>query len=83
MIDAVTQSVEKRRRLETAASPVSTSDILDSFGSYVPGSMVEGKSTFSISAQVASPGDSKAVTATLSGDDSTSCLIGNEFGRTL
>ncbi len=89
VIDAVTQS-GKRRRLETAASPVSTDDVLDSFGSYVSGSMVEGqdpitvrKSIFSISAQVASSGDSKAVTATLSGDDITSCLIGGEFGSTL
>ena len=41
------------------------------------------KSTFSLSAQVASPGDSKAVTATLFGDDITSCLIGGEFGSTL
>ncbi len=69
---------------------MSTGDILDSFGSYVSGSMVEGqdlitvrKSIFSISAQVASRGDSKAVTATLSGDDSTSCFIGGEFGSAL
>ena len=68
VIDAVIQS-GKRRRLETAASPVLIGDIIDSFGSYVSaGSMVEGqdpitvrKSTFSISARVASPGDSKAL----------------------
>jgi hypothetical protein len=81
VIDAVGQVTQsgKRRRLETAASPVSTGDILDSFGWYVSGSMMQEqdpitvrKSTFSISAQVASPGDLKAVTATLSGDDSTS-----------